>query len=148
MLLFSRSILSDSLQLHGLQHAGLPCPSLSPRVCSDSCPLCWWCHPTISSSVTRLFASGGQNIRASASVLPMSIQGWFPLGVTVLISLLSKGLKNLLQHHSLKASVLWCSAFFKVQLSHPKNNWVSLSSLNRKSLKQQKLFRLNKRKIN
>ena len=85
------------------------CPSLSPRVCSNSCPLSWWCHPTISSSialfsfclqpfpasgtflVSQLFTSGDQSIRASTSVLPMNIQGWFPLGVTDLISLLCKG---------------------------------------------------------
>ena len=60
--------------------------------------------------MSRLFASGGQSIGASVSVsvLPMSIQGWFPLGLTGLISLLSKGLKSLLQQHSLKASILWC----------------------------------------
>ena len=94
-------VVFDSLQPHGLQHARLPCPSLSPRVCSHSCPLSWWCHPTISSSVTlfsscpqsfpasesfptsQLFASGGQNtgVSASVSVLPMNIQGWFPLGL-------------------------------------------------------------------
>ena len=86
------------------------CPSPTPRTCSNSCSWCWWCHPTISSSVipfssclqsfpssesfpvSQLFASGGQSIRvsASASVLPMNIQGWFPLGLTGLISLLSK----------------------------------------------------------
>ena len=95
---------------HGMQHARLPCPSSLPRVCSNSCPLSWWCHPTISSSVTPFcsylqsfpasgsfpmswpFISDGQSIgaSASASVLPMNIQGWFPLGSTVLISLLSK----------------------------------------------------------
>ena len=94
-----------TLQPHGLQHAKLPCPSLSPRVCSNSCPLSWWCHPIISSSVTlfsscprsfpasgsftmnQLFASGGQSIGASASVsaLPMNIQDWFPLGLIGLI---------------------------------------------------------------
>ena len=104
--------MSDSLLYHGLQHARLPCPSLSPRVCSISCPLSHWCppSPTIPSFVTPfsscppsfpasesfpmswLFASGGQSIEASASVLPMNIQGWFPLGLTGLISLLSKGL--------------------------------------------------------
>ena len=98
-LVFSHSVVSDSLQLHGLQHARLSCPSLSPGVCSNSCPLSRWCHPTISSSVVpfsscllyfpasgsfpmcRPFASGGQSIRASASalVLPMNTQGWFPL---------------------------------------------------------------------
>ena len=114
LLLFSRSVMSSSLWPHGLQHARLPCPSPSPGVCSNSCPLSWWCLPTISSSVipfssclqsfpasgsfllSQLFASGGQSIGASASalVLPMNIQGWFPLGWTVLISLLSKGLSS------------------------------------------------------
>ena len=131
--------MSKSLQLHGLQHTRLPCPSLSPRVCSDSCPSSWWCHPTISSSVTpfsswlqsfpasgsfpmsRLFTSGGDSIggSASASVLPVNIQGWFPLGLTGLFSLLSKGLSRGLQHHSSKASVLRCSAFLMVQFSYP-----------------------------
>ena len=112
LLLFRCSVVSDSLRPHGLQHAGLPCPSLSLRVCSDSCPLSLWCHPTISSSVvpfssclqsfpeagsfpmSRLFSSGGQSIGASVSVpvLPMNIQGWFPLGLTGFISLQSKGL--------------------------------------------------------
>ena len=112
LLLFSHSVMSSSLQLHELQHARLPCPSLPSRVCSDSCPLSWWCHRTISSTVTassscpqsfpasgslpmsQLFSSGGQGIGASASVLPMNIQGWFPLGLTSLISLLSKGLSR------------------------------------------------------
>ena len=92
--------MSDSLWPHGLQHARLPCPSLSPWVCSNTLPLSWWCHPTTSFSValfssgpyffpssgsfpmSRLFASGGQSIGASASVLPMNIQDWFPLGWT------------------------------------------------------------------
>ena len=71
--------------------------------------------------MSQLFASGGQSIgtSTSASVLPVNFQGWFPLGLTGLISLLSKGLSSLLQHHSSKASMLWCSAFFRVQLSHP-----------------------------
>ena len=123
---------------HGLQHTRFPCPSLSPGAWSNSCPLNQWCHPTISSSVTpfsscpqsfpgsgsfpvsQLFTTGGQSIGASAlvSVLPVNIQGWFPLGLTGLISLQSKTLKSLLQCHSLKASVLWCSAFFMVPLSH------------------------------
>ena len=96
------SVVSDSLQPHGLQHTRLPCPSLSPRVCSNSCLLSWWCHPAISFSIThfcpqtfpalgsfprsRLSASRGQNTgasaSASASVLPINIQGWFPLGLT------------------------------------------------------------------
>ena len=131
--------MSDSLQPHGLQHARLPCPSLSPRVCSNSCPLSWWCYITISSFAALFsfhfqsfpasgsfpmscpFALGGPSIgaSASASVLPMNIQGWFPLALTSLISLLSKGLSRVLHHHNLKASILQCSAFFMVQLSHP-----------------------------
>ena len=101
-LLFSHSVFSDSLWPHGLQHARLPCPSPSPGACSNSCPLIRWCHPTISSSVgpyssclhyfpasgffpvSQFFASSGQSFGtlASASVLPMSIQDWFPLGWT------------------------------------------------------------------
>ena len=99
---FSRSIVSNSLQPHGLQHTRLPCHSLSPKVCSNSCPLNQWCHLTISSSVvpfssclqsfpasgsfpmSQLSAWGGQSIGVSAlaSVLPMNIQDWFPLGWT------------------------------------------------------------------
>ena len=114
------------------------CPSPSPRACANSCPLSWWCHPTILSSVipissclqafpasgsfqvSQLFASGGQSIgvSASASILPMNIQGWFPLGLTALISLLSKGVESLLQHHSSKVLILWHSAFFMTELSH------------------------------
>ena len=132
---FSHSFVSDSLQPHWLQHTRLPCPSPTPRVYSNSCPLSPWCHPIISSSVVPffsclqsfpasgsflmswLFASGGQGIgaSASASVLPMNIQGWFPLVLTGLISLKSKDSSPAPQ---LKRSVLW-SAFFMVQLSHP-----------------------------
>ena len=106
--------MSSSLWPHGLQHARLPCPSLSPGVYSNSCPLSEWCHPTISSFVVPitshlqsfpasgsfplswLFASEGQRTGASASVsvLPVNIQGWFPLGLTVLISFESKGLSR------------------------------------------------------
>ena len=109
LLLFSHLVVSDSLQPHGVQHARLPCPALSPEVYSNSCPLSRWCHPTISSSVTLfpscpqsfpasrsfpvgcLFTSGGESIGASASVPPMNVQGWFPLGLTALIIFLSKG---------------------------------------------------------
>ena len=112
MFLFSHSVVSNSLWPHGLQHTRLPCPSPSPKSCSNSCPLSWWCHPTISSSVlfsclwsfpesgsflmSWLFASGGQSIgiSASASVLSINIQDWFPLGWTGWISLLSKGLSR------------------------------------------------------
>ena len=128
---FSCSIMSDSWLSHKPQHARPPCPSPTPRVCSDSCLLSWWCHAIISSSVARFssclqsfpasrsfpmsqfFASGGQSFGASSlpSVLPMNIQGWFSLGLTALVSLLYKELsRSLLQHHSLKASILWCSA--------------------------------------
>ena len=111
---FSHSVMSDSLQPHGLQHTRLPCPSPTPGACSNSCSSSWWCHPTISSSVipfnpafnlsqyqglfsvSQFFASGGQSIGvlASAPVLPMSIQDWFPLGWTGWISLQSKGLSR------------------------------------------------------
>ena len=108
MLLFSCQVVPDSSQPQGLQHARLPCPSPSPGVCPSSYPLNWWRHPTISSSVAPfssclqsfpvswLFTPGGQSIgtSASASVLPVSIQGWFPLGLTDLISLLSKRLSR------------------------------------------------------
>jgi len=113
-LLLSHSAVSHSLLPYGLQHARLPCPLLSPRSCSNSCPLSWWCHPIISSSVlpfssclqsfpasgsfpmSQLFTSGDQSIgaSASASVLPMNIQDWFLLGLTYLISLQSKGLSR------------------------------------------------------
>ena len=111
LLLFYLWVVSNSLWPHGLQHTSLPCPSRSLGVCSNSCPLSQWCHPTFSPSaalfsypqsfpasrsfpVSWLFASGGQRIGASASVLPMNIQGWFPLGLTGLISLQSKGLSR------------------------------------------------------
>ena len=134
----SHSVMSDSLQPHGLQHARLPCPSPTPGAYSNSCPSRRWCHPSISSSVSpfsshlqsfpasgsfprnQFFASDGQNIgvSASASVLPMNIQDWFPLGWTGWLSLQSQGLSSLLQHHSSKASILQHSAFFIFQPSH------------------------------
>ena len=138
LLLFICSVMSDSLQPHGLQHARLPYHLPSPRTCSNSGPLSWLCHPTISSSIfpfsscpqsflasgsflmSQLFASGGQSIgvSASASVFPMNIQDWFPLGLTGFICLQSKGLKCLLQLPSSKASILWFSVFFMFQFSH------------------------------
>ena len=136
--------MSNSLRPHGLQHARLPCPSPTPRACSNSCPLSQWCHPTISSSVvpfssclqsfpasesfqmSQFFVAGGWSIgaSASASVLPMNIQGWFPLGLTGWISCLSKGLTRVsfsttVQKHQFFKEH---SAFFIVQLSHPKNH--------------------------
>ena len=134
---FSHSIMSDSLWPHELQHTRLLCPSPTAGVYPNPCPLSRWCHPTISSSVipysscpqsfptsgsfqmSQLFASGGQTIvvSASTSVLPMNTQDWSPLGWTGWTSLQSKGFsKSLLQHHSSKASILRCSAFFIVQL--------------------------------
>ena len=136
---FSRSVVSDSLQPHESQHAGPPCPSPTPGVYSNSCPLSWWCHPAISSSVVPL-SSCPQSLPASglfqwansshevAKVLEFQLQHqsfqWTPR-----TDLLSDGLvgspcsprdlKSLLQHHSSKASIFRCSAFFTVQLSHP-----------------------------
>ena len=139
--LFSPQVMSISLQPHEMQHAKLSCSSPSPRVCPSSCPLNRWCHPTISSSITLfffclqsfpvlgsfsmswLFPSGGQSIVALASILPMSIHGWFPLRLTSLISLLSKGLWSLLQHHNSKTSILWHSAFFMVHLPYRYDYW-------------------------
>jgi len=136
-LLFSHSGTCSSLRPHGPQHSWPPCPSPTSEANSNSCPLSRWCHPTISASVgpfsscpwsfpasgsfpmSQVFASGGQGIGASASVFPMNIQGWFPLGLTGLISLLQRTLKSLLQHHSSKAPALWCSALFMFQLSRP-----------------------------
>ena len=124
--------MSDSLWLHGLQHSSLPSPSLSLRVCSNLCPLSWWCHPTISSSVTpfsschqsfpasgcfpmsRLFASGGHSIgaSASASVLPKNIQGLFLSGLTGFIPLVSKGLSGVFP-----STMVWKNQFCGAQPS-------------------------------
>ena len=132
ILQFSHSVMSDSLRPHGLQHARPPCPSPAPRVYSNSCPLSWWCHPTISSSVSpfsswllsfpasgsfqmsQLFASGGQSIgvSASASVLPMNIQDWSPLGWTGRTSLLSQGLSRVFSNTTVQKH-----QFFSPQLS-------------------------------
>ena len=135
LLLFSCSIVSNSLWPHGLQHARPPCPSPTPGAYSNSCPSSQWCHPTISSSVVpfsshlqsfpatgsflvnQFFTSGGQSIGVSASsqysgLISFTID-WFHL-------LAVQGtLKSLCQHQSWKASILQHSAFFKVQLSHP-----------------------------
>ena len=126
----------NSLGSDGLQHSRLPWPSPTPEACSNSCPLSRWCHSTISSSavsfssclqffpasgsfvMSQFFASGGQRIGVWASALPMNIQDGFPLRWTDLISLLSKGFSRVFSSTTL-ASVLHCSAFFMVQLSHP-----------------------------
>ena len=112
LLLFGQYFVCNALKPNGLQRARPPCPSLSPGVCSNSCPFSWWCYLTISSSasffcpqcfpasgsfpVSWFFTSGGQSIgtSASASVLSVDIQNWFPLGLTGLISLLSKKLSR------------------------------------------------------
>ena len=135
-----------TLQPHGLQHTRLPCLSLTSRVCSNSCPLSQWCHPTISSSVipfssylqsfpasgsfpmSCLFASGGQSIgaSASASVPPMNIQDWFPLGLTGWISLQSKGLTRVFsntavqKHQFFSAQLsLWSNSYFHTNKNVP-----------------------------
>ena len=136
----SHSAVFDYLWPHGLQHTRLPSPWPTPCACSSSCPLTQCYHPTISPSVvplssclqsfpasgyflmSQLFPSGSQNIgaSASASVLPMNIQDWFPLGLTGLISLQSMGLSSLLQHHSWKTSILWYSAFSHLYMTNGK----------------------------
>ena len=129
---FSRSVMSDSWRPHILQHARLPCPSPIPGAYSNSCPLSQWCHPTISPSVipfssrfqpfpalgsfqmSQFFTSGGQSIGvpASASVLPVNIQDWSPLGWTGWISLLSKGLSRVFSNTTVQKH-----QFFSAQLS-------------------------------
>ena len=128
---FSHSVTSDMLWPHRLQHARLPCPSPAPGTCSNSCPLSRWCHPPISSSVpfssllqsfpasgsflrSQFFASDGPSIgvSASASILPMNIQDWLPLGWISWISLQSKGLSRVFSN----TTVQKCQ-FFGAQLS-------------------------------
>ena len=136
---FSYSIVSVSLPPHGLQHARPPCPSPTPGVYSNSCPLSRWCHPTISSSfvpsssclqsfpasgffqMSQLFTLGGQSIRvsASASVLPMNIQDWSPLGLTGLISLQSKELARVFSNTTFQKH-----QFFSTQLSLQSNSHI------------------------
>ena len=129
---FSCSVMSDSLQPHGLQHTRLLCPSPTPRACSNSCPSSQWCLPTISSSVvpfvsclqsfpasgsfqmSQFFPSGGWiiGVIASASVLPMNIQDWSPLGWTGWISLPSKGFSRVFSNTTVQKH-----QFFGAQLS-------------------------------
>ena len=123
---------------HGLQHTRLPCPSLSPRICSNSCPLSQWCHPTTLSSAApfsfclrsflaslglfqmrQLFASGSQSIGASASVIPMNIHGWVLLGLTSLISLKSKGFSRVFS-----STTVWKHPFFDAQPSIWSNYYI------------------------
>ena len=129
---FSHSVVFNSLQPHGVQHVRLPCPSPTPKACSNTCPSSWWCHPTVSSSVvpfssclqsfpasgsflvSQFFTSGGQSIEASASasVLPMNIQDWFPLGLIGWISLQSMGLSRVFSNITVQKH-----QFFSAQLS-------------------------------
>ena len=129
--------MSDSLWPHGLKHARPPYSSPTPWACSNSCPLNWWCHPTISSSVipfssclqsfpalgsfpmSQLFASGCQNIGVSASALPVNIQSWFPLWLTGLIPLQSKGLLRVFS-----STTIWKHQFFGAQPSLWSNSHV------------------------
>ena len=132
---FSRSVMSDSLLPHESQHARPPCPSPTPGVRPNPCPLCRWCHPAISSSavpffscpqsflilsvsgsfqMSQLFASGGQSmgVSTSASIIPMNIHDWFPLGLTGLISFLSRGLSRVFSN-----TTIWKHEFFSSQPS-------------------------------
>ena len=149
--LFSRSVTSDSLWPHGLQQARLPRPSPSPGVCSNSCPLSQWCHPNISSTVDPFssclqsfpasgsfpmswhFASAGQSIgaSASASVLPVNIQGWVPIGLAGLNSLLPRGLSiifsstTILKHQFFSAQPsLWSNSHIHIWLLEKPQLWL------------------------
>ena len=135
LLLFSHQVVSDSPQPHEL-HAGLPCSSLSPRVCPDSCPLSQWCHSTILPSFTRfcpwsfpasgsypvnwLFPSGDQSTGASASalVLPVNTEDWHPLGLTGLSSFLSKVLSRVFS-----STTVWKHQFFDLNMNEL---WVAM----------------------
>ena len=133
--------MSNSLQPHGLQHTRFPCPSLSVWVCSNSSPLCQWCHPTTSSCdtpfsscpqslpasrsfpVSWVFTPGSQSMRVSASVLPVTIQDWFPLRLTGLISLLSKGLSRIFS-----SNTVWKHQFFRAQPSLLSNSYFYMTT--------------------
>ena len=145
---FSRPVVSDSLWPHEPQHTRPPCPSPTPGVHPNPCPLSWWCHPTISSSVvpfsscpwsflasvsfpmSQLFAKGGQSIGISAlaSVLPMNTQDWSPLGWTCWISLQSKGLSRVFSNatvQSISSSVV--SFLYSPTLTSIHDHWINHS---------------------
>ena len=141
--------MSNSLPLHELQHARLPCPPLSPRVCSNSCPLNQWCYLAISSSaspfsfylqsfpasgsfpVSQLFPPGGQSIGASALVLPINVEGWSPLELTGVISLVSRGLSRAfssttIQKHQFFGALhsLWSNSHISTWLLEKPSLWL------------------------
>ena len=136
---FSHSVMSYDLWPHGLQHARLPCPSATPGAWTNSCPSNRWCHPTISSSVfplsshlqsflasgsfpmSQFLTSGGQSIGvlASASVLPMNIQDWFPLGWAGWIAMQSKGLSGVFSNTTVQMH-----QFFSAQISVQSNSHI------------------------
>ena len=144
LLLFSHSVMSNSLQPLELQHASLPCPSPTPSTCSNSCSLSRWCHPTISSSVVPFFSSlqsfpasgsflmrqffvlGGWSIEATvlASVLPMNVQGWCPVGLTGLIFLQSKGLSRVFSNTTVQKH-----QFFSTQPSLIKHTYTHITKI-------------------
>ena len=143
---FSRSVMSDSFQPHGPQHARPSCPSPTPRVYSNSSSLNWWWHPTISSSVvsfssrlqffpasgsfqiSQFFTSGGQSIGDSVSILPKNIQDWFPLGLTGWISLQSKEFSRVFSNTTVQKH-----QFFRVQLSLYSNSHIHTQLLKNRS---------------
>ena len=146
---FSSSVVSDSLWPHGLQHARLPCPSPTLRACSNSCPSSQWCHPTISSSaalffclqsfpasgsfpMSQLLASDGQSFAVSASASEYSGLISFKIDWLDLLAV-QRTRKSFLQHHSSKASILWRSAFFVVQLSYPYMTTGKIRALTRRT---------------
>ena len=152
---FSHSVMSDSLRPHESKHARPPCPSPTPRVHSNSCPSCWWCHPTISSSVLsilllppippsiRVFSNESticvrwpKYWSFSFSISPSNEHpGLISFRMDWLDLLAVQGThKSLLQHHSSKASILRCSAFFTVQLSHPYMTTGKTIALTRRTL--------------
>ena len=140
---FSRSVVSDSLRPHGLQHARLPCPSPSPGVCSNACQSSWWCHTTISSSVvpfssclqsfrasesfpvSQFFPSGDQSVgvSASASVLQMNTQDWSPLGWTGWISLESKGLSGVFSNTRIQKHRFFGTQLYSPTLTSIRDYW-------------------------
>ena len=141
---FSHSVVSNSLRPHGLQHTRLPWPPPTPRACSNSCPLSRWCHPTMSSSViafsscpqsfpvsgsfpvSQFFASGGQSIgvSASASVLPMNIQDWFRLGLTLISFVTSSGPNEFLMLQAVSAA-LWSILNLNKKIAQGASLWLS-----------------------